>query len=89
MPKTQKTIKTEERKLFDRIVEECVAGVNLEGLAGEIAKRVAPKVFAMVSVEKIADEIVERHQEELAAEISATIVAKLLERHVDSVRTLT
>jgi hypothetical protein len=82
MPKTQKAAKDdgERRLFFDSIVEECVAGVNLEGLAGEIAKRVAPKVFASVSVEKIADEIVERHEEELAAEISAAIVAKLLGR---------
>ena len=67
-----------KERFFDTVAEQCLAQVDLDGLAGEVARLVAPQIGRAVSVEKLADEIVARHQDNLAAEISAAIVAKLI-----------
>ena len=64
-------------RFFDTLVEHCLTQVNLDGLAGEVARLVALDVFPAISVEGLAADITAHHREELAAEISRRLVARL------------
>jgi hypothetical protein len=74
----------EEKRLqdrfFDTLVEQCLAQVDLNGLAGEVARLVAPQIGIAVSVENLAADIAAHHREELAAELSRVIMTRLTER---------
>ena len=74
----------EEKRLqdrfFDTLVEHCLAQVNLDGLAGEVARIVALEVFPAISVERLAADLADVHREELAAELSRVIMTRLTER---------
>ena len=67
-------------RFFDTLVEHCLTQVNLDGLAGEVARLVALEIFPAISVEKLAADLAAHHREELAAELSKVIMARLTER---------
>lgn len=67
-----------KERFFDTLVEQCLAQVDLDGLAGEVARLVAPQIGRAVSVEKLAADLADRHREELAAALSTAITASLI-----------
>ena len=64
---------------FDALLVRVLEQVDLAGVAGEIARLVGPKLCAAISVQKLANELAEKHGDALAKELSAALVAKLLE----------
>ena len=64
---------------FDALLAQVLEKVDLIGVAGEVARLVGPKIGEAISVQQLADELMEKHRDALAKELSAALLAKLLE----------
>ena len=75
--------KTDETGLRDRFAQALLASIldeiNLDGLAGEVAKIIAPRILGTISVQKLATDLAGKHGEELTKEMSEALTTKLLE----------
>ena len=64
---------------FDALLAQVLDKVDLAGVAGEVARLVGPKIGEAISVQQLADELADKHGDALAKELSAALLAKLLE----------
>ena len=75
--------KTDETGLRDRFAQALLASIldeiNLDGLAGEVAKIIAPRILGTISVQKLATDMADKHGEALTKELSEALTTKLLE----------
>lgn len=81
MPKKSKAKEASvvKDRFFDALLAQVLEQVDLAGVAGEIARLVGPKLGVAICVEDLANELAEKHGDALAKELSAALVAKLLE----------
>lgn len=80
MPKKSKAKEASVKdRFFDALLAQVLEQVDLAGVAGEIARLVGPKLGVAICVEDLANELAEKHGDALAKELSAALVAKLLE----------
>lgn len=81
--KKQVETKTDETGLRDRFAQALLASIldeiNLDGLAGEVAKIIAPRILGTISVQKLATDLADKHGEQLTKEMSEALTTKLLE----------
>ena len=81
--KKQVETKTDETGLRDRFAQALLASIldeiNLDGLAGEVAKIIAPRILGTISVQKLATDMADKHGEALTKELSEALTTKLLE----------
>ena len=64
---------------FEALLAQVLEKVDMAGVAGEIARLVGPELGVAICVEDLANELAEKHGGALAKELSAALVAKLLE----------
>ena len=75
--------KTDETGIRDRFAQALLASIldeiNLDGLAGEVAKIIAPRILGTISVQKLATDMADKHGEEITKVMSEALTTKLLE----------
>ena len=62
---------------MDSILDKVVDHVDIEGLSGQIADKLAHRLGSTVSIDGLADAILDQHTEELSRRLSERITERL------------
>ena len=61
----------------DQVVDLVVGRVNIDGLASQVADKIALRLGSTVSVDKLVDSILAQHQEQLTARLFECVAEKV------------